>query len=502
MNESPLPDAELLRHYTHDGSEQAFRELVQRHIQMVNCTARRIVGGDAHLAQDVIQMVFTDLARKARSLPNGVILGGWLHRHTCYTAANIVRTESRRRAREQQAADMDTLNHTPSNHDLWLQLTPVLDEALDRLAARDRDAIVLRYLEQQDLRTIGLALGTSQNTAHKRITRALEKLRIFLERRGITLSAALLATTLDAGAATTPPLPALVSTVSSHAITGAAAKTGFTLTTLHNMITSKIAIGTATVIVLAGLTITLVAQNHSSSQPPAVAVKPIKLAPAPAPSQLPVLVTLTSPPQSQSESVRAQIQAQATAIMASGQDAFSNTDGSLTFGATGAPAAPAGFAPPAAPPPPGPGGFGGARFGGGMGGFGGPPNANSTPRRGRNNGDGSLTIDGVNGNSDMTIATRSNSDGTETMTVTENGVSTTTTGSLREIINQYTKLLLRDSNLNAIELQRTTTAMENSLFQQATLANERSLLASSNNGNSTNPASANGNAPITPPPAP
>src|SRR5215831_12924615 len=99
-------DAQLLRGYSTARSEEAFGELVSRHIDLVFSAAMRIVGGDTHLAQDVTQMVFTDLARKADALPSGVVLPGWLYRHTCFTASKAVRSERRRHTREQIATEM------------------------------------------------------------------------------------------------------------------------------------------------------------------------------------------------------------------------------------------------------------------------------------------------------------------------------------------------------------------------------------------------------------
>src|SRR5512137_2462866 len=99
-------DEQLLRAYAHEDSESAFGELVTRHIDFVHSAALRAVNGDTHLAQDVTQTVFIDLSRKAGNLPPGVVLTGWLHRHTCYTAATAVRTERRRHTREQTAMEM------------------------------------------------------------------------------------------------------------------------------------------------------------------------------------------------------------------------------------------------------------------------------------------------------------------------------------------------------------------------------------------------------------
>ncbi len=137
-------DAQLLRQFSREGSEPAFRELVERHLQLVNATARRIVAGDAHLAQDVTQIVFTDLARKAATLPDDVVLGGWLYRHTCYTAMKAIRAENRRRARERTAMETNMLNEDAVRDEQWARLAPVLDDALNQLGEDDRDAIVLR----------------------------------------------------------------------------------------------------------------------------------------------------------------------------------------------------------------------------------------------------------------------------------------------------------------------------------------------------------------------
>ena len=89
-------DAELLHRYVDDSSEVAFTEFVQRHIGLVYSAALRRVGHDAHLAEDVAQKVFTDLARKAAQLTNHPTLTGWLYRSTRYVAIDVMRIEQRR----------------------------------------------------------------------------------------------------------------------------------------------------------------------------------------------------------------------------------------------------------------------------------------------------------------------------------------------------------------------------------------------------------------------
>src|SRR6185436_10688852 len=106
---------------------------VRRYIDLVYSSARRLVDGDTHLAEDVTQTVFADLARSARTLSPQVMLGGWLHRHTCFVAAKTLRGERRRRARERQAMEMNSVaDHSEANLKL---VASVLDEAINELGA-------------------------------------------------------------------------------------------------------------------------------------------------------------------------------------------------------------------------------------------------------------------------------------------------------------------------------------------------------------------------------
>src|SRR4051812_38928900 len=123
-------DAELLCRYADEGAEDAFAELVQRHVNFVYSAALRQVNGDAHLAADATQLVFTDLARKARSLVAHRVLAGWLFTSTRFATAKLIRSERRRHAREQEAQLMQDLTQDSSAAQLdWQRVRPVLDEA-------------------------------------------------------------------------------------------------------------------------------------------------------------------------------------------------------------------------------------------------------------------------------------------------------------------------------------------------------------------------------------
>jgi uncharacterized protein (TIGR03435 family) len=77
--------------------------------------------------------------------------------------------------------------------DVWPQIAPLLDDALGKLAERDRHAIVLRFFENKTLAEVGAALGASEDAAKMRVNRALEKLRKIFSKRGVTLTATLIA---------------------------------------------------------------------------------------------------------------------------------------------------------------------------------------------------------------------------------------------------------------------------------------------------------------------
>jgi RNA polymerase sigma factor (sigma-70 family) len=250
----------LLADYAVHGSEPAFRELVSRYLNLVYSTAVRLVDGDTHLADDVSQIVFTDLARLARTLPKEVMLGGWLHRHTCFVAVKAMRGNRRRRFRERQAAEMNSQqDHSAAN---LAQVAPILDDAINQLEAQDRAAILLRFFEQRDLRAVGETLGTSENAAQKRVARALEELRNLLQRRGVALSATGLATALAGEAVTAAPAGLAIS-ISSAALAGATAAGGTTLTLLKLMTITKLKAGIISAVVVAGVATPLVMQHQA-----------------------------------------------------------------------------------------------------------------------------------------------------------------------------------------------------------------------------------------------
>lgn len=253
---------QLLAEYAESRSEDAFRELVGCYLGLVYGTALRLLDGDEHLAQDASQRVFADLARMAGSFNKEVHLGGWLHRHTCFTASKILRTERRRLAREREAQLMN--DDSESSNATLAAISPVLDDAINDLNSKDRQAILLRYFEQQDLRSVGQSLGSSEDGARKRVNRALEKLRGLLKKRGISLSAAALGSALSAQAISAAPA-GLAAGLATAALGTAAAGGGTAYLLLQIMSMTKFQ--TCVIAALAiGLGAPLVLQSRTASR--------------------------------------------------------------------------------------------------------------------------------------------------------------------------------------------------------------------------------------------
>ena len=249
-------DAQLLRRYAEESSEAAFKELVERHLDLVYSAALRQVGGDAYHAQDVTQTVFTVLAHKAAAVARHPVLVGWLYTSTQHAAAKVRRAEARRHTREHEAHLMQQLTSPAAPAVDWEQLRPVLDDAMHELTDRDREAVLLRYFARRPFADIGTALNLSEDAARMRVDRALAKLHALLARRGVTSTAAALSVVLanQAVAAAPAGLTATVCNIAfAHGTTAGGAVAGwltFMSTTKFASIAAValavLAVGTAT----------------------------------------------------------------------------------------------------------------------------------------------------------------------------------------------------------------------------------------------------------------
>jgi RNA polymerase sigma factor (sigma-70 family) len=259
-----MTDAQkLLSQYAKQGSEIAFRELVDRYVNLVYGTALRLLDGDIQLAEDVSQVVFIGLARNAGALSREVMLGGWLYRHTYHVAAKTLRHQYRRQAREREAVEMNILMEDPE--ETARRVRPILDEALMQLGNQDRKAILLRFFEQQDFRTVGATLNVSEDAARMRVSRALDKLRRILSERGSVLPAAGLGAALSAEGVKAAPVT-LAAKLASAALTAAAGGGVIHGALVSFMNATKIKIGVAAAIISTSVATCFVLQQHAAAR--------------------------------------------------------------------------------------------------------------------------------------------------------------------------------------------------------------------------------------------
>jgi RND family efflux transporter MFP subunit len=174
-------DAHLLARWAVGRDEAAFELLVRRHGPMVLAVCRRALA-DPNDADDAFQATFLVLARKAGSVSRGEALAAWLHRVAVRAASRVRADRLRRTGREE--GGVEVLPGTPEPDPAWAELSRVLDEEVDRLPARHRAAFVLCCLEGKTGEEAARVLGCPAGTVSSRLTRARERLRDRLARRG------------------------------------------------------------------------------------------------------------------------------------------------------------------------------------------------------------------------------------------------------------------------------------------------------------------------------
>jgi len=222
-------DLLLLHEYAERHSENAFAELVSRHIALVYSVALRQVR-DPHLAEEITQAVFIILACKADSLNDKTILSGWLCRTARYASANALTIQHRRQKREQEAFMQSQIESQENvTAEMWNEISPLLDNAMEKLNRKDHDALVLRFFENKNFAEVGAALGASEDAAKMRVNRALEKLRKIFSKRGVSSTTAIIAGTISTNSVQAAPV-SLAKTISAVAIAKGAAAGGSTLT--------------------------------------------------------------------------------------------------------------------------------------------------------------------------------------------------------------------------------------------------------------------------------
>ena len=265
-----MDDMGLVRQYAGEKSEEAFATLVARHINLVYSVALRQVR-DAHLAEEITQMVFILLARKAGSLSPKTVVSGWLYRTARYTAARALTMHRRRQDREQEAYMRSRLNE--SEREAWREIEPLLEAAMGQLGEKDQNALALRFFEGRSFKEISLALDTSEAGAKMRVNRALEKLRTAFTNQGLTFSSGVIGGAISSHSVQAAPA-GLAASVTSAVVHGAATSSTSTFieTTLKLMAWTKlkttITLGAVALLVAGTVTVTHQRAKAKEGSPP------------------------------------------------------------------------------------------------------------------------------------------------------------------------------------------------------------------------------------------
>ncbi|MBI1178401.1 sigma-70 family RNA polymerase sigma factor [bacterium] len=215
-------DHDLLARFRNHRDDAAFRQLVERHIGMVFAVSQRVTGSREQ-AEEIAQTTFARLADRSEEITRETVLAGWLYQTARRLALSAVRSDTRRRQREQIAAAMNFNEPGPDT------VAEHLESAMDQLKPEDRDALVLRFFEDRNLRDVGQELGLSEDAARMRVNRALEKLRGIFGKLGIAGSIAWLTTTLPTSASATVPV-GLAASITTAVLSGTAIGTTASIT--------------------------------------------------------------------------------------------------------------------------------------------------------------------------------------------------------------------------------------------------------------------------------
>ena len=250
-------DAELLRRYAESHAEDAFAEFVRRNVDLVYAAALRQSGRDVHEAEDITQMVFARVATKAASLAHHPVIAAWLHQTTRFVAIDAARSRRRREAREEQAA-MTSPDPIAERQIAWEEISPELDAMISALGERDRSALILRFFGGKSFAEVGEQLNLGEGGARMRVERALEKLRRRLAQKGLTSSSAALGAILVQQGVTAAPAGLGAAAIAAGLSAPAA---GWAAGSLIFMTTTKIALGLAAGIALAGIVAALHEHN-------------------------------------------------------------------------------------------------------------------------------------------------------------------------------------------------------------------------------------------------
>lgn len=206
-------DLHLYAQWRRQRNAAAFNELARRHAAMVFGTCQRILHSAAD-AEEVAQECFEALATTAQGPDQN--LGGWLHALATRRALNRLKSETRRREREQAFAEAQVT--TAEVH--WDDIYPLVDEAIAALPKKLREPLIRNFFEGQTHEAIAVELGVSRGAVTYRIAQGVERVRKHLKHRGVVAGATALTAMLAENLASAETPATLTDAIARMALTG------------------------------------------------------------------------------------------------------------------------------------------------------------------------------------------------------------------------------------------------------------------------------------------
>jgi len=201
---SQLEDWQRIKEFV-NGSESAFKRLVEQYTGLVFSVCRRKLKSSEH-AEDATQVTFMLLAEKAKEMDSRVVVASWLYRTAWLTSKWMLRKELVHVLKEKEVSSMTPIKQTPDTELLWQEASFALDDAMATLPEKYRNAIVMHYLDGKTYQEVGNVIGCTEDAARMRATRGLDKLRQVLTRRGIMATSTMIATFLGSRVVEAAPI--------------------------------------------------------------------------------------------------------------------------------------------------------------------------------------------------------------------------------------------------------------------------------------------------------
>lgn len=181
-----IPD-DVYVHKTVEGDVEAFNELVNRHHTKIYGLAYRMLGNSED-AQDATQETFLEAYKSIKTFRFQSQFGTWLYRVGLNTCNQIIRkAKSRNRmmdayTEEKSVRGMTEDREIPERLAIKAEQKEIIQAAIDRLPPKQREVVTLFYMQHLKYKEIAEILDCSIGTVASRLNKAMQNLKVKLEK--------------------------------------------------------------------------------------------------------------------------------------------------------------------------------------------------------------------------------------------------------------------------------------------------------------------------------